>query len=386
MAGGGEGSGWVKMLVGGGATVAVATFGFPLVGAPSWLHASALGLGGLVTVFGSCEALIKAVNGVGARAGWNPFVAGTMAGLASNVPELVMLGFVLAAEPRVGFIVTCLTLHVGSLVFGLYSGFLPRDTSGHARLPEALVKVNADLFAAAAGVFIGTGTVMLLLKSFRTGAHQGDGLGIADLAVIGVALLFVQVVATLELVKRFSGDSGEEKTDAPAGPPPSVGAIAGFGALGLAASVVGGHAVGDFADVLVKSLESRGVPEMVGALLLSLFASSGAFAMIVTSHRKKLYDVALASAAGQVSQVPFVVLPVAMLTLAVMAALGVIPTGPTGAVLPIDLETTTVMLLAFPPMLLLFKAIQDDGQVSWVETAAMICVFGLVLYLIAMHG
>jgi hypothetical protein len=124
---------------------------------------------------------------------------------------------------------------------------------------------------------------------------------------------------------------------------------------------------------------------MVGALLLSVFASAGAFAMIITSHTRRMYDVALASAAGQVTQVPFVVLPVAMLLLAVLASTGVVPTAASGAVLPIDLETTSVMVLAFPPMLL-WKAVQDDGQVSWVETAAMVCVFGIVLFLLAVHG
>jgi fumarate reductase subunit D len=118
----------------------------------------------------------------------------------------------------------------------------------------------------------------------------------------------------------------------------------------------------------------------------AVFASAGAFAMIITSHSRRLYDVALASAAGQVSQVPFVVLPVAMLLLAVLAALGVIPTAASGAVLPIDLETTSVVILAFPPMLLLWKAIQDDGKVNIVETAAMVCVFGIVVYLLAVHG
>jgi len=390
MAGGGGGSGWIKLIAGGGIVVVAATVARPwLQGDLVWLCALALGGGGLAVVFGSCEAMIKSVDGVGARLGWNPFVAGTMAGLASNVPELVMLGFVLAAEPRIGFVVTCLTLHVGALVFGLYSGFLPRDVTGHARLPEPLVKVTTDLFAAAAGVFLGTGLIMLLLRVFAAGKHQGAGLGIADLSVLGCALLAVQVVATVELVKRFSGKAAPEPAGPPpsaARPPPSTAAIAGFGAVGLAGSVVGGHAVGDFADILVTGLALRGVPEMVGALLLSVFASSGALAMIVTSHQKKLYDVALASAAGQVSQVPFVVLPVAMLMLAVMAAAGVIPTGASGAVLPIDLETTSVMLLAFPPMLLLNKAVQDDGQVSWVETAAMVCVFAVVLYLLAVHG
>jgi hypothetical protein len=99
-----------------------------------------------------------------------------------------------------------------------------------------------------------------------------------------------------------------------------------------------------------------------------------------------MYDVALAAAAGQVSQVPFVVLPVAMLLLALLAVTGVIPTAASGAVLPIDLETTSVVVLAFPPMLMLWKAIQDDGAVNAVETAAMVCVFGIVVFLLAVHG
>jgi hypothetical protein len=246
------------------------------------------------------------------------------------------------------------------------------------------VKISTDLFAAAAGVFLGTGLVMLMLHTFAAGQHKGAGLGVPDLYVLGVALLGVQVVATSQLVKHFSGGAeGEPAIDEDA---PGWGAIAGYGAIGLLTSVLGGHAVGDFADILVKGLEQAGYPEMVGALLLSVFASAGALAMIITSHAKKMYDVALASAAGQVSQVPFVVLPVALLLLAVLAQTSVIPMTESGAVLPIDLETTSVMLLAFPPMLLLWKAVRDDGKVSWVETAAMVCVFGIVVYMLAMHG
>jgi len=390
MAGGGEGNGWIKKLGGGGAIVGVATLAPRLLGhgaVPEWLLATALGLGGLAVVFGSCEAMIKSVEGIGKRLGWNPFVAGTMGGLASNVPELVMLGFVLAAAPRVGFIVTCLTLHIGALVLGVYSGFLPRDTTGHARLPEPLVKINTDLFAAAAGVFLGLGLVMIMLRAFSAGDHGGEGLGVLDLTVIGVALLSVQVIATIELVRRFSGKPGESAAADPAAEPlPSWGSIAGYGVIGLVASVIGGHAVGDFADVLVAGLAERGYAEMVGALLLAIFASAGAFAMIITSHSRKMFDVALAAAAGQVSQVPFVVLPVAMMLLALLAVTGVVPTAASGAVLPIDLETTSVVVLAFPPMLLLWKAIQDDGQVNIVETAAMICVFGIVVFLLAVHG
>ncbi|MGB8635984.1 MAG: hypothetical protein WCD36_11985, partial [Rhodanobacteraceae bacterium] len=65
----------------------------------AWLDAGLLGLGGLLVVFAACELMIKAVDGIGRRLQMNTYVAGTMAGLASNIPEVVMLAFVLAATP-----------------------------------------------------------------------------------------------------------------------------------------------------------------------------------------------------------------------------------------------------------------------------------------------
>lgn len=385
--GGGSGNGWIVVLGAGGALLGAA-FGVEhaQIG-PSWLHAALLAVGGLSVVFGSCEAMIKCVEGIGERLKWNKFVAGTMAGLASNVPELVMLGFVIAAAPRVGFIVTCLTLHVGALAFGVYSGLLPRDATGHARLPEALVKLSTDLYAAAAGVLLGTGLLMVLLNTFETGQHDGEALGVADLYVLGGTLLAIEVVAVWRLVARFASDDDELELP-PVAPkePPSVGAIVFFGAAGLVTSVIGGHAVGDFADILVEGLRAEGYSEMVGALILSVFAAAGAFAMIITAHAKGMVEIALASASGQINQVPFVVLPVAMILLGVFAQTGVVPVMDHGGVLPIDLETTSVTLLAFPTMLILWKSVQDDGKVNWVETASMVGLFGLIVYFLARHG
>ena len=103
MAGGGGGNAWIGQLGAGGALLTGA-FGLRAMEAgPAWLYATLLALGGLLVVFGSCEVMILSVEGIGERLNWNQFVAGTMGGLASNIPELVMLGFVLAAEPRVGF-------------------------------------------------------------------------------------------------------------------------------------------------------------------------------------------------------------------------------------------------------------------------------------------
>ena len=277
--GGGGGKLWIYMLVVGGVLVGAAMGMHAAEVHITWLHATLLAVGGLAVVFGSCEAMIKCVEGIGERLDWNQFVAGTFAGLASNIPEVVMLGFVLAAEPRVGFIVTCLTLHVGAMVFGGYSALLPRDATGHARLPDALVKISTDLFAAAAGVFLGTGLLMVMLNTFEAGHHDGEGLGVADLYVLGGALLFVEAIALWQLVTRFAADEeADEREDLPPEKDegPSWGVIAGYGVLGIATSVVGGHAVGDFADILVSGLEAAGYPEMVGALILSVFAAAGA--------------------------------------------------------------------------------------------------------------
>ncbi len=399
--GGGGGTTWVKVLV----------LGLVLVGAAMGLESARvelgfgipalLAVGGLMVIFGSCEAMILCVEGIARRMRWNAFVAGTMAGLAGNVPELVMLAFVLAAKPRIGFIVVAMTLHVGAMAFGLYSGLLPRDASGHARLPEPLVKLSTDQFAGAAGAYLATGLLMLLLRSFEAGNHGGQGLGPADLYAIGGLLLMVQVVGVLELLRRFGGspaagdaaqgaESAESAESAagrePEEPPASLARILGFGALGLVTSVIGGHAVGDFADALVERLAEAGYSEMVGALVLSVFACAGGYVMIASAHVRGMYDLALANVSGAITQNAVMVMPIALILLGIFGQVGVIPRLESGAVLPIDLETTSVVLLMFPPLLILWKAVKDDGRVSWVETASMVTVFGLTLYFLAEHG
>ena len=383
--GGGGGTSWIWILVSGLCVCGVASGVQHGQLGPSWLTPALQAVGGLGVVFGSCEAMILSVEGLGKRLSWNAFVAGAIATLASNVPEIIMLGFVVAAEPRVAFVVVALTLHINALVFGVYSGILPRDEKGQARLPVALVKTSTDLFIAGGSVFLATGCLMLVVQLFKTGQHGGVGFGAPDLYVIGTVLLLVQAVSVWQMIVRFASSEGAEQ-DGAQEPPPSWGKIAGFGALGLTTSVIGGHAVGDFADALVNGLTAAGYSEMIGAIVLSVFAGAGAYVMTAMAHVRKKYDIALANVSGAITQVPFVVLPAVMLMTAALSSLGVIPTLEQGAVLAIDLETTSVVLLAFPPMLILWKSVQDDGSVNWVETAGMVAVFALTLYFLAVHG
>lgn len=444
--GGGGGNTWIGALIGGGILCGIAYGLEHAHTGPGWLIAALLAVGGIAVVFGSCEAMIKSVEGLGEQLGWNQFVAGTMAGLASNLPEVVMLAFVIAKEPRVAFVVVALTLHVGALSFGIYAGLLPRDESGSARMPEPMVKLSTDLYACAGGVLLAVSSMMITMRMF----HKGEGpaaLNAWDLYVIGAVLLFVEAVALVRLVKRFSAsdapkpaavaaaasaaapassaesasegsaadakEDAEAKSDADAeskegeakegeakaetttpapapavvdsGEAPSWGVIAFYGVLGIVTSVIGGHAVGEFADILVKSLTARGYSEMVGAIVISVFACSGAYLMIATAHFKGMYDLALANVSGQVTQVPFVVLPISLIMIGAFGQLGMVPTYPDG-VLPIDLETTSVMVFGFPTMLILWKSIQDDGRVNWLETASMVGLFALTIYLLAAHG
>ena len=381
---------WLWLLIIGLVLVAIGNFVFHEHG---WLKGIVLGIGGLIVVFASSEMMIHAVDGYAKRKKMNSFVAGTMAGLSSNIPELVMLAFVLLATPRVGFIVTVLTLHVGAAAFGIYCALLPRDVEGDAELPKPLVGLSTDLYAAAAGVFFSIGAIMLLMKAFSNSSDASAALNTTDLYVFGVILLLIQAVAVTRLVKRFSTEHKPESAeDVPVeqnddGHLMSMGAILSFGVAGLAVSVIGGHAVGEFAGILVHKLEEAGYSQMFGAIILSVFASAGAFVMIGTAHFKKKYSIAMANASGAITQVPFLVLPIAMIMLAAFTQGDIIPAiNLANGVIPIDIHTTSAILLGFPSMLVLWKAVQDDGKVNVIETTTMVAIFLLVIYLLVAHG
>jgi Ca2+/Na+ antiporter len=382
--GGGRGSTWKICLAVGtalcGAGYALEhTHGAPLV------VALLLAAGGLSVIFGSCEAMILSVEGLGERMRWNPFVAGTMAGLASNVPEIIMLAFVVAKEPRVAFVVACLTLHVNSLVFGIYSGLLPRDATGHARLPDAIVKLGTDLLGCAAGIFLALGMLMLCLRAFKAGDHGGEGLGINDLWALGIGLLVVQIVSVRELIRNFAAGEPADPHHEPVALM-SKGQILLYGTIGILFSFLGGHAVGDFADTLVRTLTARHYSEMIGAIVVSFFAGVGSYLMTATAHAKGKYDLALSNVTGAITQMPFVILPATLILMAIFAQLGVIPMLKEGGVLAIDLETTSVVLFGFPTLLILWKSVADDGKVNQLETTVMVVMFALIIYLLAQHG
>ena len=79
MSGGGGGGSLWKVLLAVGTVICGAAMGLEHGHhAPEWAIAAMQAIGGLMVIFGSCEAMILAVEALGERLHWNPFVAGTL--------------------------------------------------------------------------------------------------------------------------------------------------------------------------------------------------------------------------------------------------------------------------------------------------------------------
>lgn len=390
MSGGGGGT-WWKWGLPAGIGIVLAAMAMEHSGSHlPVLRNALLAFGGLLTIAGSCEVMIRAAVGLAGKLRWNEYVAGVIAGLASNLPEIAMLAFVVAADVRIAFVVTLLTLHINALVFSIFCVLMPRDERGHASLPKAIGLLGTDMLACATGLMIALGFLMIAMSSFDAGEHAGQGLGLWDLVVIAVALLVVMGVYLRGLIRRFAGTSveaGAEQAEGDAAQPSaSWGMIGFYGALGSIGALVGGHAVGDFADNLVVYLRGAGYSEMIGAIVVAFLAGMPAYILVTSAHLKGKTQLALSNVFGGIVQVPFVILPAVLLLAALLSVFGVVPLLPEGGILPIDLETVSVILFGFPTLLILWKSIGDDGAVNKLETTIMLVLFALMLYFLAMHG
>ncbi len=349
-----------------------------------------LAFGGLLTIAASCEAMIKLAMGLAGKLQWNEYVAGVIAALASNIPEIAMLGFVVAADVRVAFVVTLLTLHINALVFSIFCVLLPRDERGHASLPKAISLLGTDMLTCAAGLMVALGLLMVAMAVFDAGHHAGLSLGRWDLVAIALVLAAVEAMYLLGLIRRYSGTSKETGTEqSEGGKAPVKGSwamIALYGCLGSVGALIGGHAVGEFAGNLVGVLSVHGYSEMIGAILVAFLAGAPAYILVTSAHLKGKTQLALSNVFGAIVQVPFVTLPAMLLFAVVLGSVGVVPLLPQGGLLGIDLETVSVVLFAFPTLLVMGKSIADDGKVNKLETMIMFALFALVLYLLAMHG
>jgi Ca2+/Na+ antiporter len=340
-------------------------------------------IGGILLIAGACEAFVISVEGIAHNYNMTDYVSGIYASLASTIPELSVITFLLIrGQYEMAWVLALATIFMNSLVFALYTLFLPKDKNGNYKLPDAIMWVGSDLLSMGAVISLSVGLSMLMVFVFAIeNPLLPRALDATELFVFGGALLGV-FVAYLYRITKYYGKS-DDVTD------PRIEGhvhhdVLSRKALGIylflasAGALLGGEALSGFADFATETLHLSFIH---AALLLVLFGGTPEYIIVASSHRKEQLEVALSNAFGGIVQVFFVIFGFTLVAAGVSATL----TGVT-EVIPIDLFSVVLLFFAFPSMFILRVMITDDSHVNALESISMIAVFIMMLYILLMWG
>lgn len=332
-------------------------------------------LAGLTILQGACEAFVLAVERIGARLRWDGFISGTVGEAVATLPEFVVIAFLVTVEPLAAFVTAVVTIFNNALAFSVYSFFLPKDQKGQFLMPRALAKAGGEVLIVGSGVALIVGFLMLALRGGTGGIEAFVGM---DLLLIGLVMLVIYAYYMYTLVRYYA----EAHTDAEGEVPPdpdelghatswrSIGLMFG---LGLAGAYFGGEAIGGFADVALHGL---GLPTIPTAAFLAFFAGISEYIIVWKAHRRGELGIALSTVFGGMTQVMFLLLPFAMIVIGVLGLVS----GNALYAIPINLDTTLLMLLLFPLFYVLLEFIKEDHTLNNLDAAAMTGIYALMLY------
>ncbi|HKL78197.1 MAG TPA: hypothetical protein VJ985_07535, partial [Gammaproteobacteria bacterium] len=194
--------GWVHRLAV-GALLWLLFFGLEQGGValPSWLSATGALATGLILLQAACAAFIAGTERLAARLGWDHYVAGTAAEILSTVPEFVAIGFVVPVSPVAAFTLALITIYLNTLVFSLYSYFLPKDTRGKFLMPRPITEAGSQLLIAGAAVGLALSLAMIALA---VGEHSKTAFAPHDLGLVAGVLLLIFGVYVYKLVHEYA--------------------------------------------------------------------------------------------------------------------------------------------------------------------------------------
>ena len=338
------------------------------------LIAAAQLVAGVTIIQGACEAFVQGVERLGARFRWEGFISGTVGSLVATLPEFVVIAFLVTVEPLAAFVTTVVTIYNNALAFSIYSFFLPKDWRGRFPMPTSLTKPGGEVLIAGSGIAMIVGLIMLVLRA----ETSKTALAGPDLLLVGAILIVIYVYYTHALVRYYAE---RDEQDHPAHPPDpdELGhdtrwaGIAPMFLLGAAGAYFGGESIGAFADTALNRL---GLPALATASGLAFFAGISEYIIVYKAHRRGELGIALSNVFGGMTQVLFLLVPFALIVIAVLGLL----TGSPLYAIPINTETTMLMLLLFPLLYVLLQYIQQDRTLTNLDAVAMTAIYGLLLY------
>jgi Ca2+/Na+ antiporter len=323
-------------------------------------------IAGLTLLQGACEALILGVERLGARYRWDSFIAGTIGEIASNLPEFVVIAFLVRVDALMAFLIAVVAIYSNALAFSVYSFFLPKDVKGKFLMPDPITRAGTEVLIAGSGIALVIGFVFLALRSE---AHKTE-LNRVDLGLIALVLFVVFGFYIYSLMHYYSKQEDEDKAEPldPAMHSVSWSAIISMLALGTAGAFVGGESISAFAD---SALHRISLPQVPTALILAFFAGVSEYLMVFKAHRKGELGIALSNVFGAITQQMFLVFPFTALFIALM-----------GATIPINFVTTISLILLFPVFFVLFEYLEEDHTLNNLDAAGMVGIFALIVYVL----
>ncbi|MEP1552708.1 sodium/calcium exchanger protein [Paraglaciecola sp.] len=383
----------MRMLVGYALWLVLFLLKLNSVAIPPYLEAVFSLVVGLLIIQVACQVLVTATERFAARMGWTHYVAGTASEILSTLPELVVIAFLVPVSPLTAFIVTMVTIYNNTLVFSIYSFFLPKNYMGKFLMPKPITDAGTQVLIAGGALGLVLGVVMLVLSS---SGHPKQGFEALDLAVVAVLLLIIFVVYLYKLVRdigkeeddvqstlQLTAQEMEERQQLAFKNVERCGyvQIALLLILGVLGAVLGGESIAEFASLVIDEM---GVSGIVAALILAVFAGMSEYVILWTSHRKKEYGIALANAFGGIAQLLYLTVPFTFLAIAYYQSF----VDPNHADFPLLFSVPNILLLIFlfPTMHTLASLLEKDHTMDILDTTIMVALVGLLLILLVAYG
>jgi len=329
--------------------------------------------GGIAWINSASESLIHASEILSSRKNWNHFVGGTVGEIISTLPEFVVIIFVVAVDPVAALIIAIVTIYNNAVIFSIYSFFLPKTGGGgEYALPAPIYKIGREVLIVGSTVSLILGLVLLI---GRLNNPPKPVVTATETAVVGIVMLFIFAHYLGSLITHYSGNAVPETHRPKERSKEPARRIVLLFTVGTLAAFIGGHMISEFAEVMLHKIQ---LPPVRAALVLAFFAGMAEIFIIIESHLKKEYEIALSNAFGGITQVKFLVFPFTLVLISVIQWLGVAPTGFAG--IPIDTTLIFLMVQLFPIFFILFELMQDGHTLSNFDGAAMLGLFFLIIY------